>query len=46
MKTDYKIERFSFIPSVFGENKRLFRPEADFMVVSQDDFYMELSDNI
>jgi hypothetical protein len=46
MKTEYKIERFSYIPSVFGENKRKFNPETDFLVVSKDDFFMELSYNI
>jgi hypothetical protein len=32
MKNDYNIDRFSYIPSVFGDNKRKFNPEADFLV--------------
>jgi hypothetical protein len=46
MKNDYKINRFSYIPSVFGDNKRKFNPEADFLVETQDDFLNVLSENI
>jgi hypothetical protein len=46
MKKDYNLDRFSYIPSVFGENQRKFCKEADFLVETQDDFFMVLSNNI
>ena len=46
MKSEYDIERFSYVPSVFGENKRKYAPVADFIIENSDDYYNKLSDQI
>ena len=42
----YKIEYFTFIPSVFGENKRKFAKEADIQIEKIDDYYLGLVEHI
>jgi hypothetical protein len=36
---DYKVKVFTFMPSVFGSNKRKFAKEADVYVENKDDYY-------
>ncbi len=43
MKNEYNIKRLTYMPSVFGENKRKFAPVTDFMVENSDDYYNKLS---
>jgi hypothetical protein len=46
MKKQYKIDRLSYVPSVFGANKRKFLYEKDFIVENSTDFYNVLSKQI
>jgi hypothetical protein len=46
MKEDYKIERFTYIPSVFGENKRRFFPKVDLIIENKDHYYIKLSEEL
>ena len=42
----YKIKKKTFMPSVFGENKRKFAKEADVNIVNKDDYYFRLREQI
>ncbi|XP_065663342.1 uncharacterized protein LOC136085801 [Hydra vulgaris] len=42
----YGIEKFTYIPSIFGENKRRFAKEADIFLENNDDYFAKLNEHI
>jgi hypothetical protein len=46
MQEVYNINRFSYIPSVFGANKRKFFSKDDYFVENSTDYYKVLSKQI
>jgi len=46
VKEIYKIKYSTFMPSVFGENKRQFAKEADVFIENKDDYFIRLKEKI
>ena len=42
----YKITKNTYMPSVFGANKRVFAKEADVLIENKDDFFQTLKEKI
>nr|XP_047141288.1 protein translocase subunit SecA-like [Hydra vulgaris] len=42
----YGIKMFTYIPSIFGENKRSFAKEADVFIENNDDYFAKLNEQI
>nr|XP_047141291.1 uncharacterized protein LOC124816231 [Hydra vulgaris] len=42
----YGIKKFTYIPSMFGDNKRRFAKEADIFIENTDDYFPKLNEHI
>ncbi|XP_047142319.2 uncharacterized protein LOC105845986 [Hydra vulgaris] len=42
----YGIKKFTYTPSIFGENKRRFAKEADVHIENSDDYFAKLNEHI